>query len=206
MMKPEEIGAAYDQITHLWQDKQFDKNNGIEQHKRALAFTDTPGAALDVGCGCTGRFEALLLEHGFTPEGVDISSGMIELARQRYPKLRFYHADICHWQPPRQYRFITAWDSLWHLPLEQHSPVLSKLFHHLEPGGVCIFSAGGLEKADEHRDDFMGPEVYYSTLGIHGFLDLIDSKGCICKHLEFDQPGSPHLYFIVQKPAGQTTI
>ncbi len=199
-MKPEETGAAYDQITHLWQSDKFDRTNGIEQHLRALAFLDTPGAALDVGCGCTGRFEELLLERGFMPEGIDISSGMIELARKRMPELRFYHADICNWQPPSQYRFITAWDSLWHLPLDQQTPVFTKLFKHLEPGGVFIFSAGGLEQAGEHCDDFMGPEVYYSTLGIQGFLDLIASSGCICKHHEFDQPDSPHLYFIVQKP------
>ncbi|KEA63740.1 putative methyltransferase Atu0936 [Marinobacterium lacunae] len=200
-MQPEQIGQAYDQITHLWTSSQFNAENGIAQHLRALAFTDLRGAALDVGCGCNGRFEALLLEKGFSPEGVDISTRMIELARERYPELTFYHADICHWQPPRQYDFITAWDSLWHLPLHQQAPVMEKLFAALNPGGVCIFSAGGLDKPDEHHDAFMGPEVYYSTLGIPGFLKVIDEAGCICKHLEFDQHPELHLYFIVQRPA-----
>lgn len=33
--KPEEIGKAYDQITHLWENKKFDQTNGIKQHKKA---------------------------------------------------------------------------------------------------------------------------------------------------------------------------
>lgn len=199
-MQPKQIGLAYDQITQLWTRPEFNHTNGIAQHERAVAFTDKRGAALDVGCGCNGRIEELLLEKGFTPEGVDISARMIELARERYPSLAFHQADICNWRPPRQYDFITAWDSLWHLPLDQHEPVLRKLFTHLNPGGVCIFSAGGLDHADQHLDASMGPEVYYSTLGIPGFLRVIGEAGCICKHLEFDQYPELHLYFIVQKP------
>jgi len=80
-MDPKQIGQAYDRITHLWTRDEFDRTNGVAQHERAFAFTDKRGAALDVGCGCNGRFEALLLQHGFTPEGLDISARMIELAR-----------------------------------------------------------------------------------------------------------------------------
>lgn len=32
---PDDIGKAYDTITHLWQREEFNRNNGIEVHKRA---------------------------------------------------------------------------------------------------------------------------------------------------------------------------
>ena len=90
-------------------------------------------------------------------------------------------------------------DSIWHIPLEQQAAVLTKLVANLNPGGVLIFSFGGTETADEHCDATMGPQVYYSTLGTHGFLDLLIKLGCSCRHLEFDQYPELHAYLIVQK-------
>lgn len=198
-MKPTDIAKAYDSITHLWEREDFNRTNGIEAHKRALAFVENKRKALDVGCGCTGRFIDLLLSEGFTPEGVDISKEMIRLAKRRHPKLMFHHQDICEWHIENQYDFITAWDSIWHIPLDQQENVLKKLMSSLTVGGVLIFSFGGTDKAGEHRDNFMGPEVYYSSLGTNGFLNLLIRLGGICKHLEFDQYPELHTYVIVQK-------
>ena len=199
-MKPSDIGKAYDTITHLWQSPDFNRNNGIEARKRAIAFLTNKSSALDVGCGCTGRFIALLLAEGFVPEGVDISDKMIALARERHPDIHFYQQDICEWDIPKPYDLITAWDSLWHIPLERQKAVLAKLVAALNQGGVLIFSFGATEEAGDHTDDFMGPEVYYSTLGIHGFMDHLASLGCICRHFEYDQYPELHAYLIVQKP------
>ena len=201
-MNPQDTGKAYDTITHLWAPQRFNNNNGIEQHKRALAFAHRKGRALDVGCGPTGRFIELLQNEGFVPEGVDVSSKMIALAAERHPGVTFHHKDICQWSPPGHYDVITAWDSIWHIPLSQQKPVVTKLVSCLSPGGVLIFSFGGTDKAGQHTDDAMGPEVYYSTLGTRGFLSLLLDLGCTCKHLEYDQsPQDLHAYVIAQRPA-----
>ena len=110
-----------------------------------------------------------------------------------------HHADVCEWQPERTYCFITAWDSIWHVPLQQQRPLMLKLMSALEFRGVFIFSAGGLDEAQEHVDSSMGPSVYYSTLGIPGLLDAIKDAGCVCRHLELDQYPQKHLYLIVQR-------
>jgi SAM-dependent methyltransferase len=199
-MKPQDIGKAYDQITQLWESEEFNRNNGIEQHKRAITFVENRGKALDIGCGCTGRFIDLLLSEGFSPEGVDISGGMIRLAEKRHPEINFHQQDICEWDISEKYDFITAWDSIWHIPLDQQKKVLTRLISCLNTNGVLIFSCGGTDDEGEHTDDFMGPEVYYSSLGINGFLKLFISLGCICRHLEYDQYPELHTYLIVQKP------
>ena len=62
-----------------------------------------------------------------------------------------------------------------------------KLMAALEEDGVFIFTAGGLDVAGFHVDASMGPEVYYSTLGINGLLQVIEEAGCVLRHLEFDQ-------------------
>lgn len=198
-MKSEDIAKAYDQITHLWESDEFNRNNGIEQHERAIAFVKNTGKALDVGCGSTGRFIDLLISKGFSPEGVDISSEMLKLAQKKHPDIDFQHQDICEWDIPDKYDFITAWDSIWHVPFDQHAKVLTKLVSSLNTGGVLIFSCGGIDDEGEHEDNSMGPNMYYSSLGITGYLELIASLGAVCRHFEYDQYPDLHAYFIVQK-------
>lgn len=198
-MPPDDIGKAYNQITHLWQRADFDRSNGMAQHHRAIAFAKGRGRALDIGCGCTGRFIDLMEGEGFTPAGLDISSEMLKLARQRHPQIDFVEADICSYCFPDQYDFITAWDSLWHVPLAQQRAVVSKIVQSLSTGGVLIFSFGGTEGEDAHTNSAMGPEVYYATLGIQGYIKLCLQLGCVIRHLEFDQYPELHAYLIVEK-------
>ena len=198
-MIPTDIGKAYDQLTHLWESDKFNRNNGIEAHRRALEFVKTQGNALDVGCGSTGRLIDYLLENGFTPEGIDISEKMLALAKEKHPDIPLYQADICEWVLPNKYDLITAWDSIWHIPLDQQDKVISKLINSLNTNGVLIFSCAGTDEEGEQYDDFMGPEVYYSPLGVSVFLTLFIRLGCICRHFEYDQYPELHSYFIVQK-------
>ncbi|MGG7605597.1 class I SAM-dependent DNA methyltransferase [Massilia sp. BKSP1R2A-1] len=195
------IGAAYDILAERWRDAVFNPDNGLALYLRALSFLD-PGAgwALNVGCGCSTRFNPLMREHGLQIEGVDVSRRMIELAAQADPGVLLHHADIRDWPVARPYRFIAAWDSIWHVPLAGQRELMLKLMAALAPGGVFIFSAGGLDEASEHVDDAMGPEVAYATLGIPGLLDVIREAGCIVRHLEFDQAPEKHLAIVVQRP------
>lgn len=192
---------AYDEIAERWLDERFDPRNGLAQHARALNFlTDGAGGwALNVGCGCNTRFNSLMRRHGLQIEGIDVSARMIELARLADPALSLHHADVCSWQPPRTYRFIAAWDSIWHVALKDQRALMLKLMHALDAGGVFLFTAGGLDAEGEHIDAYMGPELNYSTLGIPGLLRVIAEAGCVCRHLEFDQHPQKHLAVIVQR-------
>ncbi|SNT37358.1 Methyltransferase domain-containing protein [Noviherbaspirillum humi] len=200
-MKHSSIALAYDELADRWRDDQFSRTDGVHQHNRALGFLaeGTSGWALNVGCGCNTRFNSIMREHGLEIEGVDISERMVALARAADPAVTVHHADVCGWQPRRTYRFISARDSLWHIPLEQQRSVMIKLMSALVPGGVFIFSAGGLDEAQEHVDSAMWPRVYYSTLGIPGLLDVIRDTDCVCRHLELDQRPQNHLFIIVQR-------
>lgn len=198
-MQPAEIARSYDSIAQQWLEPHL-AANGIWQHEQALKFRPRGGRALDVGCGCSGRFLWLLESHGYEVEGLDVSAQMIALARTRNPGTTFHHADVCEWVPPRSYDFITAWDSIWHVPLDRSASVLRKLCGALTPGGVFIWTTGGLDGPEEKRDSSMGPPVYYSVLGIPQTLQLVADAGCIYRHLEFDQLPEKHVFLIAQKP------
>lgn len=202
-MQPSDIALAYDSLAENWLDGRFGSQDGMRQHRSALAFLGgrTGGWALNVGCGCSTRFNGLLRDHGLAVEGIDVSARMIELARAADASVVLHQADICTWLPPRAYRFISAWDSIWHVPLQDQRPLMLKLMGMLETDGVLTFSAGGLDEPSEHVDATMGPPVYYSTLGIPGLLQVTQDAGCICRHLEFDQHPQSHLFVVVQRRA-----
>jgi SAM-dependent methyltransferase len=197
-MTPAEIARSYDSIADRWLEPNL-ATNGIRQHEHALKFRSGGGLALDVGCGCSPRFRHLLEQHGYAVEGLDLSPRMIELAKQDSPRAVFHQVDICKWTVPRRYDFITAWDSVWHVPLDQSELVLRKLCGALTTNGILIWTSGGLDHPEEKWDSAMGPPVYYSVLGIPATLRTIEQSGCVCRHLEYDQLPEKHVYWIAQK-------
>jgi 2-polyprenyl-3-methyl-5-hydroxy-6-metoxy-1,4-benzoquinol methylase len=222
LVKPEDVGRSYDQIAHQWSSDAFPRQSGIEAHRRALAFVQQApiwrvegrqpdGArftaplserrrrALDIGCGCSGRFIDLLAAQDFVVEGLDISERMIELARMRHPAVTFHHADVGAWRFPRQYDLISAWDSIWHVALADQARVLTTLLEALAPGGVCVFTTGGVDAPGEHVDAVMGPPMYYAVPGLPRTLEVIAAAGCVCRHLEYDQYPELHVYVIAQR-------
>lgn len=196
-MNPSIIGSNYDAIAHLWQRDTPD-SYGIAALERALKFCHRPGVALDVGCGSHGRFLDLLLKRGFTTEGLDISSKMISLAKERSPETTFHTADVCEWEPSRKYDFISAWDSTFHLPLESQAPVLSKLCKALRSKGVLLFTCGG-GPPGEIVGSFHDLEFGYSTLGVPEFVRILTAEGLSCVHVEYDQHPENHVFIVAVK-------
>ena len=138
-MTPEQIAHSYNKIAEHWDCPEFDSNNGIPQHERALQFVSRFGGALDIGCGSSGRIVELLLNRGFVVEGLDMSKEMLKRAQQHHPDVRFHLADIRSWEFPKNFDFISAWDSIWHIPLHEQLSVLRKICSGLAQGGVFIF-------------------------------------------------------------------
>jgi hypothetical protein len=69
----------------------------------------------------------------------------------------------------------------------------------LAPGGVIIWTTGGVDGPEEKRDSSMGPDLYYSVLGIPATLQIIGDADCVCRHLEYDQLPEKHVFIIAQK-------
>lgn len=199
-MEPRELAAVYDRLAAHWADPAFNPANGIAAHERALAFrSETGGRALDVGCGANGRLIALLQRRGYSAEGLDQSARMLEFARAQHPAVTFHEADICVWAPAERYDFITAWDSIWHVPLDRQLGVIAKLSAALAPGGVLIFTSGGLETPDEVTNPCHDEPLYHATPGVPAILRTLREAGAMLRHYEFDQWPASHVFFIAQR-------
>jgi SAM-dependent methyltransferase len=205
-MQPTKTGRSYDTLAQSWQERMLKSSYGIPQFERAIKFAKNHGFALDVGCGSSSRLIDLLLRNDFHVEGLDVSEKMITMIRVLHPNLSFYHEDISTWTLPRKYDFISAWDSIWHLPLAKQEPVMRKICDGLAPDGVFIFTTVGFDVPGEKSDDTnMGPPVDYGYLGVPKTLEILAQSGCVCRHLEYDQYPELHLYIIAQKSGGASS-
>jgi len=118
---------------------------------------------------------------------------------QIWAKVRFHFADICIWEFPKHYDFISAWDSIWHVQLQQQLDVLRKMLSGLAPGGVLIFTTGGVESPEEITNPCFGQPLYHAAPGISAILRILEESGCSCRHLEYDQYPEKHVYVIAQR-------
>jgi SAM-dependent methyltransferase len=198
-MDPLKQADNYNQIAAHWASDKFNRDNGIAQHKRALQSVKHKQIAIDIGCGSSGRIIDLLLNEGFEVEGLDLSIEMLKLAKENHPNVKFYHGDICSWDFPKQYDFISAWDSVWHAPLVEQSNILKKLCNALTPNGVLIYTTGAVDEPGEASNEFLGQMLYHSAMGIPAVLKTVTECNCICRHLENDDWPNPHLYLIIQR-------
>ena len=191
-------GRRYDAIAAKWDQAIVDAAYGVAAVKQAIAACTRKGHALDVGCGTGGRIVNEMLHAGFGVTGIDVSQGMLEIARVRHADVAFIHADICDWVAPGEYDLIVAWDSTFHLRSEHQVLVVEKLCRALAPGGVFLFTAGGVD--GEVTGQMFGQTFYYSSRTEDEYLRAAKRAGCECLHVERDQSPLPHIVVLVARP------
>ncbi|WP_406641468.1 class I SAM-dependent methyltransferase [Amycolatopsis sp. WGS_07] len=101
------------------------------------------GPVADLGCG-PGQVTAHLNGLGVAAYGVDLSPGMIEVARRDHPGVRFEVGSMTDPLPAASLAGIVAWQSVIHLPDDLLPAVLANFRQALRPGGVLqlLFHVG----------------------------------------------------------------
>ena len=86
------MAPTYDQL-EPWYEHLYARLHEILREVLAPLPAPARRRALDAGCG-TGLQAGVLEELGYQTHGVDISPGLLALARQRFPRVRFALADV----------------------------------------------------------------------------------------------------------------
>ncbi|MFG2721708.1 class I SAM-dependent methyltransferase [Streptomyces sp. NPDC048416] len=107
-----------------------------------------PGArVLDAGCG-TGRVMIRLAELGYDCVGVDLDASMLDAARERAPRLPWFHVDLAAFDPAAlgvaaDFDLVVAAGNV--LPLVTpgtEAAVVQRLAAALRPGGLLVAGFG----------------------------------------------------------------
>jgi cyclopropane fatty-acyl-phospholipid synthase-like methyltransferase len=101
------------------------------------------GAVLELGCG-TGRMTIPLAENSVEIVGLDVVSGMVDLARQKSEGLsiEWVVADVRNYQLGRKFKLIFESGSVFHhmLTRQDQEAYLARVREHLEDDGRLMLS------------------------------------------------------------------
>jgi len=192
-LDPETTGERYTRIASRYAGIR-NAALGLDYLNKAIANCGGRGRALDVGCGAGLPLTRQLLDAGCEVTGIDLSEGMLALAAANAPEARLILADARDFDEGVRYALIVAWDSIFHLPLADQRPAMTHLFGLLAPGGVILFTAGGID--DERMGSMFDNDFYYSSLSRETYRGLMAEQGLSLVLEEDDQLPETHVVFI----------
>jgi SAM-dependent methyltransferase len=153
---------SYDTVAGAYAGRLRDELDGKPLDRALLAAlleqrpAGTPVA--DLGCG-PGHVTGWLAARGATAVGVDLSPGMIEVARREQPGAEFRVGDLLS-LPAADGEFgaVIAFYSVIHLTPGELPAALAELYRVLRPGGLALlaFHAGTEVR---HVTDWLGHDV-----------------------------------------------
>ncbi|MBT2535636.1 class I SAM-dependent methyltransferase [Arthrobacter sp. ISL-69] len=140
------VRSAYDTVAEsyarLLPDASFEApaDRGMIEAFAGYVKEENAGPVLDAGCGA-GRMTGLLSRLGVDVSGIDVSAGMVEVARRTNPGLRFEVAELRALPYPDMHLGgVFAWYSVIHLAPGDLPGVFAEFFRVLRPGGYAMIS------------------------------------------------------------------
>jgi hypothetical protein len=157
--RDQRVVQAYDEVATAYADELLDELDRKPFDRwlleRVAALADGAPVA-DVGCG-PGHVAAHLALAGADVTGIDLSPGMVDEARRRFPELRFEVGDLTE-LPAERWAAVTAWYSLVHLAPQELTGAVGALVRAVRPGGWVAFA---VHEGDgtHHLDEWKGHDV-----------------------------------------------
>lgn len=151
----EQLEAQYLRGTTPWEQAGLHGNYERWQRLRrpVAEAVDRSGTFLDVGCANGFLLESLQTwlqcrDISIVPLGIDLSSPLINLARQRFPEFdaHFWTANCLEWVPPKRFDFVRT--ELVYVPAH----LRQLLFDHLQRN--YLVSGGRLLVAEYRPTNF----------------------------------------------------
>lgn len=93
----------------------------------------------------------------YSVTGVDISQGMLEVARQLNPEVDYHHGDMRTVDLGNQFDVVAIPDSIGYMTtLKDLKAALQNAYRHLKPGGILLITAHMKEEFKENNFVYSG--------------------------------------------------
>lgn len=121
---------------------------------------------LELGCGSGSLLK--ILSRTYRTWGIDLSRGMIELAKKKAPKSRLFVGDISKMSLNERFDVvICAFDTINHVPgFSRWRQVFRRAHGHLAPEGVFIFDINTEHKIERYHSESPYVEVGKTAVSV----------------------------------------
>jgi SAM-dependent methyltransferase len=169
----------------------FDRDQSRSLQEKAwldlfLSHVPPTGAVLDIGCGMAEPIARYLIEGGFRVVGVDSSPSMIEMCHARFGESEWLVADMRELVLGRRFEGVLAWDSFFHLHMDDQRAMFARFAAHALPGAPLMFTSGTLE--GEAIGSYCGEPLYHASLDPAEYEQLLASNGFTVRAYRADDP------------------
>ena len=154
---------SYDAIAHQWDETRLLLSDA-EKRILDLLLEHAPAGAnvLDLGCGTGRPIAEYLVSRKFHVTGVDQSTAMLQLARSRLPDQRWILSSLESFEPDGEFAAVIAWDSLFHIPRDEHAGILARVRSIMPLGSRIALTVGGSEHPG-FTDTMFGHTFFYDS-------------------------------------------
>lgn len=167
-LRPDRKGQAeaFDAIGERYDEAFPHKEGQVAAAEWIIGALPAGSRALDLGCGTGLPTAGRLAAAGLEVVGVDLSDGMVALARRNVPGGVFHRADIADLRPGGpldlgRFDAVTAFFSLLMLPRDEIPHALRTIRHLLVPQGLFALSMVEAD-VDDFEIPFLGNSIRVS--------------------------------------------
>ncbi len=165
MDKNKKAVEIYDHIAEEYAKKfdVIDSDKALRFLNIFLSHLKSGSHIVDLGCG-TGFSAGYFVKKGMKAQGVDLSSGMIAIAKKNYPEIHFSVADMREFVPEEKADAVWAGYSLFHFEQVSLEKTLERIKTYLQSQGILgiVMQEGNGEV--ELTEPFMPSEKIYIRL------------------------------------------
>jgi len=138
---------------------------------RFLAQVPAGGIILDLGCGMGEPIARYFIERGFRVWGVDGAPSQIANCRARFPEQTWTVADMRTVDLGRRFDGVLAWDSFFHLTMDDQRAMFARFARHAASGAPLMFTSGPSE--GEAIGTYHGEQLYHASLDAQEYQSLL---------------------------------
>ena len=153
---------------------------------RFAALVPAGGHILDLGCGMGEPIARYFIEAGYRVTGIDSAPAMIALCRARFPGQVWQVADMRTLSLNAAFDGVLAFNSFFHLALDDQRAMFAVFQAHAAPGAPLMFTAG--PAFGEAVGSFEGESLYHASLDPDEYRVLLARYGFSVVRYVADDP------------------